>query len=93
MNRKEKPCEESSNYNYGDCINEQVMLYIGCQPYWFYKSGIPLPKCSNFSQYNSFLSEYQSMMKLDFDSLYKKFQCLKPCTFMEYKVLNSKLYV
>ena len=93
MNRKDKPCEESPDYNYADCIHKQVMVDVGCQPYWFYKPDISVPKCSNSSQYISFLSSYRVMMILDVDNLYRKYKCLKPCTYMEYKVVKKVVFM
>ena len=36
--------------------------------------------------------ERNIMMILDVDNLYRKYKCLKPCTYMEYKVMLRILF-
>ena len=86
LNRQSNQCEESENYNFAGCINEKLMLNVGCQPHWFYKPEINLTLCSNFSQLNAFVHNYAQILSLIPEDINDNLGCLKPCTYMEYKV-------
>ena len=85
FDRKTNPCSDFNN-NFADCINEKLMFNVGCQPHWFYKPEINLTLCSNFSQFNTFISEYTEIWDLSPKDINERFGCVKPCTYMEYKV-------
>ena len=55
MNTLEKPCEESTNYKYQDCINEKIVSEIGCFPYWLKSSQKEFPYCSEVDQVKHYL--------------------------------------
>ena len=42
--------------------------------------------CSNVSELESYFMQLQSLKTMDDETLFEKYKCKKPCTFMEYKV-------
>ena len=66
------------------------MSNVGCQPLWFYKPEINLTLCSNFSQLHTFVHNYTQILSLNPEEINKNLGCLKPCTYMEYKVLKME---
>ena len=86
MNRKDNQCEEAPNYDFADCLNNKIMFDVGCQPFWLHKSTINLNMCSNLSEYVNFISKYNKMTTLGPDIIKHRYKCLKPCSYMEYKV-------
>ena len=86
LNRQSNPCEDSKNYNFADCINEKLMLDVGCQPNWFFKPEINITLCSNISQLNAFDHKYTQILSLNPEEINRNIGCLKPCIYMEYRV-------
>ena len=86
MNRKDNQCEESTTYSFVGCLKNKIMFDVGCQPFWLHKSTINLDMCSNLSQYINFISQYNEMTMLSPDIINDRYKCLKPCSYMEYKV-------
>ncbi len=86
MNTPEKPCEESTNYKYQDCINEKIVSEIGCSPYWLKSSQREFPYCSEVDQVKQYLDTQFSVSFLTEKQIRVQLNCLKPCTFIEYQV-------
>ena len=86
LNTEKNPCQPAQDYKYFDCIMQKTLQSLGCKPFWIDMIESDLPLCSNFSS----LSEYRSMtrfiLSMNERNLFKKFKCLKPCSFMEYQV-------
>ena len=86
MNTKNKPCEPARNYSYFSCIMKKVVTRTGCKPFWMTMIKFDLPPCSNYSMLNKYYKLSDEMLMMDEKTLYQIYQCLKPCSFMEYKV-------
>ena len=70
------------------------MSKVGCQPYWldYLKTG--MVNCSEASQLDKFLvyiGELTTTAKEE--ELTQKYNCLKPCIYMEYKVLYCHIFI
>ena len=86
LNLPASPCDDSPDYNVGDCIERSLMMQAGCQPPWRRVNVESLPMCDNnetLSKYSSVRLETWEMTKFE---LMQKTKCPMPCTFMEYKV-------
>ena len=82
------PCEETIDYNFQNCIYTKIMSKVGCQPYWLDYLKTSMVNCSEASQLDKFLvyiGELTTTAKEE--ELTQKYNCLKPCIYMEYKVL------
>ena len=84
MSTEKNPCEPASNYSYFSCIMEKVIKRTNCRPFWMTMIAPDLPPCENYSTYFKMSDE---LNKMDEKTLYATYQCLKPCSFMEYKVI------
>ena len=86
LNRPDKPCEPSPEYNLASCLEKSVISRAGCQPPWrrFIVEG--LSPCDNMSMLNKFGEEYMSFYNMEKHKLFVETKCEMPCTFMEYKV-------
>ena len=60
---------------------------IGCQPYWLNFVQTDMENCSEASQMDKFLESMGNLNAISSEEeLAENYNCLKPCTFMEYKV-------
>ena len=84
------PCEESLDYNFQNCIYTKLISSVGCKPYWM---DIQTDKenCSEASQLDKFLEYLGDLNTISTEEeLTEKYNCLKPCIYMEYKVLKKQ---
>ena len=87
LNSKEKPCSESSDYKYQDCIIGKILDRIGCQPFWVNISESH-KSCTEVEKLQKFLEIYKFMSYGTASQINDYFGCLKPCTFIEYQVIK-----
>ena len=87
LNSKEKPCMDSPNYKYQNCIIGKILDRIGCQPFWVNISQSH-ENCTEVKQLQIFLETYKFMSYGTADQINDYFGCLKPCTFIEYQVFE-----
>ena len=86
LNLPAKPCDDSPDYNVGDCIEKSLMVKAGCQPPWRRVDVEDLPVCDNnqtLHKYSSVRLETWEMTRFE---LIQKTKCPMPCSYMEYKV-------
>ena len=48
-----------------------------------------LAPCTNYSMLKKYFHMQNEISIMDEKTLYDTYQCLKPCSFMEYKVINQ----
>ena len=86
LNLPAAPCNDSPDYNIGDCIERGLMTIAGCQPPWRRVSVEGLPLCDKNETLNKFSKERQDSWEMMRSELYVKTKCLMPCSYMEFKV-------
>ena len=91
MNTENNPCESDINYSYFSCIMQKVMRRANCKPFWMTMISSALPQCSSYSMLRNFYNMSNELRMMDEKTLFDTYQCLKPCSFMEYKVDFSKI--
>ena len=89
LNRPDKPCEPSPEYNLASCLERSVIARAGCQPPWQRFTVEGQPTCDNMSLLNQFGEEYKKFYNMERHELFKETNCLMPCIFMEYKVSQT----
>ncbi len=82
---KRSPCEQTHPYDFNSCIDNKIATMIGCKPFWLPKKD-GLKNCTDVRQLNAFLDKVRETQGMDDDTLFNHYQCLKPCSYMEYKV-------
>ena len=91
LNTKSNPCKESHDYSFQNCIYAKMISKIGCQPYWLDYIITGIKNCSKASQLDSFLKKMADLNGISSaKELADEYKCLKPCNYMEYKVLSNK---
>ena len=67
-------------------MEEYVVRGAGCQPHWrrFNFTGIPI--CDNFDLLNKYGKRSEKITSMEGNRVIEATECLRPCTFMEYKV-------
>ena len=84
------PCEESLDYNFQNCIYTKMISNIGCKPYWMDHIQTDKENCSEASQLDMFLEYLGDLNTMSTEEeLTEKYNCLKPCIYMEYKVFYN----
>ena len=86
MNMKGSQCEQSQPYNFDSCINGKIAIMIGCKPFWVTENINGLQNCTDARQLSAYLDKVRLAQGMDDNTLYNHFQCLKPCSYVEYKV-------
>ena len=85
MNTMKSPCEPCPDYVYQHCVLERIAQKIGCKPFWL-KQDINLDTCQEPRNMKSYLSKLRESLGMDEQTIYEEYKCLKPCTYIEYKV-------
>ena len=90
MNTKKNPCEPASDYSYFSCIMQKMVKRTNCKPFWMTMINSDLAPCKNYSMLRKYFEMSNELNMMDEKTLYDTYQCLKPCSFMEYKVTNRE---
>ena len=85
MNTADRPCEPSPGYVYHNCLEEKISQKIGCKPYWI-KLDSNLETCKDLKNMETYLLKLRESIGMDEQTIYEAYNCLKPCTYIEYKV-------
>ena len=88
MNKKEKPCMDSPDYKYQNCLIGKILDRIKCQPYWVNISQSH-KNCTEEKDLRKFLDTLTFLSFGTANQINDQFGCLKPCTFIEYQVLGN----
>ena len=68
------------------------MSKVGCQPYWLDYINTDIVNCTKSSQLEDFLKHMTKIVLISTEKELKDdYDCLKPCTYMEYKVYINNL--
>ena len=86
LNRETSLCTTSPNYNFGDCIENKMMEKLGCRPFWINDTGTKFSFCQQQSQYVEHFNRTYKFLVMNDEEIIEEFGCVKPCTYMEYKV-------
>ena len=87
LNTATSPCEESTDYNFQNCIYNKIISKVGCQPYWLDYIQTDIENCSEATQLDKFLEYTGDLNTISTEEEFaEKYNCLKPCIYMEYKV-------
>ena len=87
LNKPNNPCEEVLDYSYLSCIYAKIIQEIGCKPYWTDFVETDFPNCNNITKLSQFIKTFTESLGIMEDSvMLDKFNCLRPCNYMEYRV-------
>ena len=89
LNSEDDPCETLEDYSYQNCYLNKMIMDIGCQPYWIEEVNTKMRNCSKSSDIKQFLEKMIYISTTDELKLQKEFNCIKPCRYMEYKVVEE----
>ena len=94
LNRDDKPCEESEDYRFGDCVLNFISVKVGCQPVWNHNHNSTVPTCRTEKQLSQYQKTYYQLMQLEKRALQVTAGCKNPCNYFEYKVshLSKSVY-
>ena len=94
MKRKSKfDCNEDENYNFGDCVRQNIVDDQGCQTPWDQRTADKLPNCSEVSRMLEFESYYNRVFYSSEKELKDLTGCLLPCTYTHYSLSDSYSYI
>ena len=92
LNRPNKPCESSPEYDFEICLDRSLITNAGCEPPWGgWRVMESVPTCDNLTLLLSYDEEYWKFFTSDEKRLFEVSKCLMPCSFMEYKVSLHKM--
>ena len=87
MNTGIDPCEPRDGYVFQHCMYKHLMEKIGCQPFWLDFLLTEHPNCTEASQISRFLEAFLNLTSISSENeLMEEYSCLRPCSYMEYKV-------
>ena len=91
LNLPAKPCDDSPDYNVGDCIEKSLMVKAGCQPPWRRVDVEGLPLCDNNQTLHKYSLVRLETWEMTSSELIYKTKCPMPCSYMEYKVSKHNM--
>ena len=88
LNLVDSPCNASSDYDLGHCVEKSVFKRIGCQLPWGRVEVDGLPLCHhNRKMLENHSMEYWNAIEYGRDQMIERTtNCLLPCSYMEYTV-------
>ena len=92
LNNPNNPCETANGYVYQDCIYKRIISKVGCQPYWLDYIETGTNYCSEVRKLEEFLENIALLRASNERDLLREYDCLKPCKYMEYKVILILMY-
>ena len=91
LNTEEDPCESAAHYNVLSCVEKELISRTGCRPPWI-SSSSTVRICS-YEDDSGLLRHYLALMSdvtfMGTERLYTEYSCMRPCTYLEYKVSKS----
>ena len=70
----------------------RVERKLGCQVPWESLSSEDLPVCSELDKRRYFHGNYSCIAEYDLNEIMDLTECLKPCTYKEYKLVGSEIF-
>ena len=89
LNQAHRPCEEKTDYSFTICVKESLSQQVGCTPPWGRRSQHEREVCAEESQIKMFEQLYWVLMQVEVDEIVRRTGCKKPCSYSEYKFMNS----
>ena len=88
--RKLNPCKDDPEYDFQLCVRNSLTRKLGCRVPWDLLSSEDFPVCSELDELRYFHGNYSCIAEYDLDEIMDKTDCLKPCTYKEYKLVGSE---
>ena len=89
LNLAHRPCEEKTDYSFTICVKESLSQQVGCTFPWGRWSQHEREVCTEESQIKMFEQIYWVLMQVEVDEIVRRTGCKKPCSYSEYKLMNS----
>ena len=89
LNLDHQPCEEAGDYSFNTCVRESLAEQIGCRRPWDRWSRQDRAICTERDQFMQFDMQYTTLQITEIEEIERSTGCLKPCTYNEYKIVNS----
>ena len=78
------------DYDFNACIHDEIAKNIGCKPFWRAKNPNRLSNCTEANDLIRYLYELKTTGHMDEQSLLDRYSCLKPCSYIEYQVIDEE---
>ena len=89
LNLDHRPCEEARDYSFKTCIKESIADAVGCRMPWDGLSRQDRAICTDREQFKQTDMKATQFMINAVDEVESMTGCLKPCSYKEYKFVNS----
>ena len=89
LNLDNRPCEEMKDYSFTVCVKEKLSQQVGCRLPWDRWSQQGREVCTGESQIKMFEQLNWLVMQVEVDEIVRVTGCKKPCSYSEYKLMNS----
>lgn len=89
LNLEHRPCEEAEDYSFNTCVKENIARTVGCRMPWDRSSRQDRAICREREQFRETDMKASQFMVSEVDEVERATGCLKPCTYKEYKFMNS----
>ena len=89
LNLDHQPCEEAKDYRFTTCVMESLAAKIGCRRPWDNWTRKDRAICTERDHFKQFDKEFSLLMTAEVNNIERWTGCLRPCSYKEYKFLNS----
>ena len=89
LNLPDRPCEETATYSFTTCVKESLSQQVGCRLPWDKRSRQEREVCSEEPKIKMFEQLHWFLIQNEVDEVVRKTGCRKPCSYNEYKFMNS----
>ena len=89
LNLEHRPCEESEDYSFTTCVKESIAESVGCRMPWDKLSRQNRAICTEREQFRQTDENATAFMINEINEVERLTGCLKPCSYGEYKFVNT----
>ena len=89
LNLDDRPCEEAEDYSFTSCVKENIARTVGCRMPWDKVSRQDRAICTEREEFRQTDMKATQFLTCEADELQRLTGCLKPCSYKEYKIMNS----
>ena len=89
LNLEHRPCEESEDYSFTTCVKESIAESVGCRMPWDRLSRQDRAICTEREQFRQTDENATAFMINEINEVERLTGCLKPCSYGEYKFVNT----
>ena len=89
LNLEHRPCEESEDYSFTTCVKENIAETVGCRMPWDRLSQQDRAICTEREQFRKTDLKATQFMVSEVNEVERATGCLKPCSYKEYKIVNT----